>query len=463
MVLSSIEETVVTRLCDQARAAAGNDPNMGMLEKKLEQMAKPYLRVALERLVQERAGSVATRCPQCDTALQVESRLRRRTIHAKFGKISLARAYGYCETCHHWHYPADAALALQERAPASPCVQEICALTTLRDPAINVQEDTRRMTGVDMDPACIHREARRQGERARALRDADTALTGTPQGVAELAQRAVLPIAPFTLIIQMDAWNIRERNDWGQTEALRTAGQEPKRWHWVYTGTVFRLDQRATTASGRPVITERGYVATRLGLDAFREQLYAEALQRGLLQAELVLIIGDGAAWIWNLAKERFDGAQQRVDLFHVSQHLWAVAHDLHGQESPEAKAWVTPYLGWLKQRQDGALDVITSLEQIRDHMTALTSSQREALEREIGYFTEHRNRMDYKHGKALEQPVGSGAIESTCSQYQRRFKLRGQFWSLEGDEAFLALATLHFNGRWSSLFPHDDDQKPMA
>ena len=135
MVLSSIEETVVKRLCDQARAAAGNDPNMGMLEKKLEQMVKPYLRVALERLVQERAGSVATRCPQCDTSLQVEARLRRRTIHAKFGKISLARAYGYCETCHNWQYPADAALAIQERATASPCVQEICALTTLRDPS----------------------------------------------------------------------------------------------------------------------------------------------------------------------------------------------------------------------------------------------------------------------------------------------------------------------------------------
>jgi hypothetical protein len=205
------------------------------------------------------------------------------------------------------------------------------------------------------------------------------------------------------------------------------------------------------------VIAERGYVATRLGLDAFREQLYAEALQRGLHQAELVLVLGDGAAWIWNLAKDRFDGAQQRVDLFHVNQHLWAIAHDLHGQGSPAAKAWVAPYIGWLKQRQDGALDVIASLEQLRDTMTALTSPQREALEREIGYFTEHKNRMDYKRGKSLEQPVGSGAIESTCAQYQRRFKLRGQFWSLEGDEAFLALATLHFNGRWSTLFPHDD------
>jgi hypothetical protein len=34
------------------------------------------------------------------------------------------------------------------------------------------------------------------------------------------------------------------------------------------------------------------------------------------------------------------------------------------------------------------------------------------------------------------------------------RFKMTGQFWSLEGDEAFLALSTLQRNGRWGKLFP---------
>jgi hypothetical protein len=65
---------------------------------------------------------------------------------------------------------------------------------------------------------------------------------------------------------------------------------------------------------------------------------------------------------------------------------------------------------------------------------------------------------MDYKNAKQLGQPVGSGAIESTCSQYQRRFKLAGQFWSIQGDEALLALETLHRNERWHLLFPHDRD-----
>ena len=52
-------------------------------------------------------------------------------------------------------------------------------------------------------------------------------------------------------------------------------------------------------------------------------------------------------------------------------------------------------------------------------------------------------------------QPLGSGAVESACRQYQCRFKRTGQFWSLDGDEALLCLETLWRNGRWQDLFPH--------
>jgi hypothetical protein len=99
---------------------------------------------------------------------------------------------------------------------------------------------------------------------------------------------------------------------------------------------------------------------------------------------------------------------------------------------------------------------VINSLEELHKNIAEFSKKEREAIAKELAYPEEHKNRMDYKAGKALGQPVGSGAIESTCSQYQRRFKLTGQFWSLAGDEAFLALATLRRNGRWNRLFPHD-------
>ena len=52
-------------------------------------------------------------------------------------------------------------------------------------------------------------------------------------------------------------------------------------------------------------------------------------------------------------------------------------------------------------------------------------------------------------------EPLGSGAIESTCRQYQCRFKRTGQFWTMEADEALMCLETFWRNGRWHDLFPH--------
>lgn len=432
-----------------------NGCDLGQLEAYIEKRLKELGRPLLEEAVQKLADRQALSCPRCGGTLHVERHQRLRHVFSVFGKVPFVRSYGFCPRCQERFYPADRALGLQERAPASPRVQEICALMVLESPAGQAEANIRRLTGLDLGQASMHREARRQGERALKLRDADVALTNTLEGVCELARRSQAPRGDFTLVIEIDAWNIRERDHWGQSQKMRAKGEDPSRWHWVYAGTIFRLDQRGKTASGRSVITERGYVATRQGLEAFEKQLYAEALQRGLTKAKSVLVLADGAVWIWNLAQNRFKDATHRVDYYHVCEHLWTVAHDLYGQ-TPQARQWVLPMLRWLKRRKDGALDVINVLQEIRGDLQKLTPKQQETLAREIGYFEGHKDRMDYKNGGALDQPIGSGAIESTCSQYQCRFKRTGQFWSLDGDEAFLALATLHRNARWKRLFPHD-------
>jgi hypothetical protein len=450
------DDEAVDWLHDKVVATLNGPYTMGDLEQAIDRQSLDVRRKVLERLTQATASREAFDCPQCDRALNVVDHQRQRTVKSSFGTIRFIRSYGCCTSCQEHFAPADTALGLHDRAPASPRVQELCALTVLRSPAGQGEDDFRRLTGFAVGASTLHREARRQGERALKFREADEQLTQTLKGIADLAARAPTLPQHTTMVIEIDAWNIRERDHWGKTQAFLKAGKELGRWHWVYTGTVFRLDQRGTTESGRPVIADRGYIATRQGLDSFQRQLYAEALQRGLLAAETVLILADGAIWIWNLAADRFQGATQRVDLYHVQEHLWNLAGELHGKGTPEAQAWVRPYLQWLEKRKAGVLDVISSLEELHQNIEAFSKKQRDAIAGEVKYFEEHKNRMDYKTGKALGQPVGSGAVESTCSQYQRRFKLTGQFWTLAGDEAFLALATLHRNGRWHHLFPHD-------
>jgi hypothetical protein len=268
-------------------------------------------------------------------------------------------------------------------------------------------------------------------------------------------------------VIEIDAWNIRERDDWGQTKTLRAQGQQLSRWHWVYLATVFRLDHRGQSAGQRAVITQRGYVATRLGLEALLPQLYHEAIVRGLGQAQRVLVIADGALWIWNLVQDRFPEAHQQLDLYHADEHLWAVAHELYGHNTPEARAWVAPLLQHI--RNDQTTTVIASLAELKPR---LLQAQQEKLQTQIDYFENNAHRMQYRQiieareacdqGTATpeqirlaNQPLGSGAIESTCRQYHCRFKRTGQFWTLAGDEALLCLETLWRNGRWHHLFPH--------
>ena len=323
--------------------------------------------------------------------------------------------------------------------------------------------------GLDLSRCGLHQEAHRQGLKAQEWRAQFVAQLDTWEQIQQLASAATEgpPAQPFTLVIEIDAWDIRERDDWGKTQELREQGKKPERWHWVYMATVFRLDHRGQTAGKRAVITQRGYAATRLGLEALSAQLYREALARGLGQAQLVLVIADGALWIWNLAEDRFPDARQRLDLFHAEEHLWAVAHDLYGHGTPEAQAWVAPLLQQI--RDDQTLAVIASLTELKPR---LLEAQQKKIQTQIGYFQDNAPRMKYKEvlqarkaceeGKATEQqkqlanhPVGSGAIESACRQYQCRFKRTGQFWTTSGDEALMCLETLWRNGRWAQLYPH--------
>jgi hypothetical protein len=435
---------------------------LGHLEIALVDELRSLGRSLLTEAALAQAQATDFVCPRGHGTLQRQAKSHPRSIDSEVGQLRLSRDYGWCAKCRDWFYPADVRWGLQPNAPASPRIQEMAAEAVLKMPCAQAQTSLPRLGICTLSSTTLHREARRQGGRALVLQETDQKLTATPAGVVQLASQSPIPSQPFVLIIELDAWNIRERDDWGRTKALRKKGKEPERWHWVYTATVFRLDQRGHTASKRPVITERGYVATRAGLEVFEQLVYAEALRRGLGHAAEVLVIADGAAWIWNLVENRFRLATQRVDLYHVKQHLWAVAGELYDQDKAQARLWLRPLFRQLEGKRNGATQVLNALKDLLRSKDQMTPAQREKVAKEIGYFATHADRMDYLKGKRRKQPLGSGAIESTCRQYQVRFKRAGQFWSLPGDESLLALETLHRNGRWPLLFAHAQPA-PMA
>lgn len=428
----------------QGFVSAGGQ-NLGHLELQAAKDVQELLRQATERGAQAKADVIPPVCPVCQKPLIRVSAGHARTFETRYGSITIKRARGYCRRCRKWRTPADHALGLEESAGYSPGVQDAAALLASKMPVEEASQVLEHLTGIKLPRATLDREARRQGERAQHLRSELDRQANTSKSQLELT------LEPYQMIIQLDAWNIRERDQWGQSAALRRKGREPERWHWVYTGTCFRLDHRGQTAGGRPVITERGFVATRQGIDALREQMHAEALRRGLGQAAGALVIADGAVWIWRLADDRFPQARQRLDFYHAVQHLAAVGRTLFGEDKDKLKVWLKPLV---KQLKNGS--AVKVIRQLQELLASLPQGPALAVvTREVNYFHEHQQRMDYRAARRAGEPIGSGPVEATCRQTQCRFKRTGQFWSQQGDEALMCLETFWRNNRWHLLFPH--------
>jgi len=422
-----------------------SDQNLGHLELQAAKDVEELLRQATERGAQAKADVTAPVCPVCHKPLTRVWAGHARTFETRYGAITVKRARGYCRRCRKWRTPADHALGLDESAGYSPGVQDAAALLASKMPVEEASQVLEHLTGIKLPRATLDREARRQGERAQRLRSELDRQASTAKRQLELT------LEPYQMIIQLDAWNIRERDQWGQSAALRRKGQEPERWHWVYTGTCFRLDHRGQTAGGRLVITQRGFVATRQGVDALREQMHAEALRRGLGQAAGALVIADGAVWIWRLADDRFPQARQRLDFYHAVQHLAAVGRALFGEDKDKLKGWLKPLVKQLKN--GSAVKVIGQLEEVLN--TLPQGPARTVVTRQVNYFHQHQQRMDYRAARRAGEPIGSGPVEATCRQTQCRFKRTGQFWSQRGDEALMCLEIFWRNDRWHLLFPH--------
>ena len=430
------------------------EQNLGFIEEHIRQSALDLQRLLVQQAMQTKADAVQDNCPDCQTPLRDKKCGVPKNVDAYCGTVRLLRVHGWCPKCEQWHFPADRVLGLRQDSTASPLVQEMSALLVSKMPAEQAEAIALRLTGRSLSRSSLARQAQYQGGQAIAVREQliEQPLVRMPANPA-VPGPAPSP-APFTLILQLDAWHIRERDHWGETEQMRERNEELNRWHWVYTGTCFHLEQRTRKGKHqdklRALITQRSYVATRGGIEALMKQLYYEARLRGLAQAQRVLVIADGAVWIWNLVQDRFGEAIQRLDLFHANSYLWAVANELHGKGSAQARAWVKPLLRQL--REDQVQNVITQLEELTPRLEAAAAK---AAKKAIEYYQNNQSRMKYKEGLQRNEPVGSGAIESTCRQLQCRMKRCGQFWSTRGDEALMCLDMFWRNERWELLFPH--------
>jgi hypothetical protein len=139
------------------------------------------------------------------------------------------------------------------------------------------------------------------------------------------------------------------------------------------------------------------------------------------------------------------------LDFYHLSQHLHDLGVALHGDAPEKVTAWCAKILHALKHKSPKSL--FKTLDGLLSEPPSEKPEVLKAVRDQDAYFRKHEKHMDYAANAALGVPIGSGSVESLCSQFQNRLKRTGQFWSKEGFGALLQLVVRHWNGELDSLW----------
>jgi hypothetical protein len=153
---------------------------------------------------------------------------------------------------------------------------------------------------------------------------------------------------------------------------------------------------------------------------------------------------GQALTWEWVL------------DFYHVSCYLGKMADALFGAKTPVAAQWFSRMRRWLRDRSQGATQVLRSALQHLQRRR-MTRAQKSEFWKAYRYVRRHRRLMDYHGYRRRGLPIGSGVTEAACKTvFTQRFKRSGMRWHRETGQVILDLRTIHLSGIWEQAFAAD-------
>jgi hypothetical protein len=225
-----------------------------------------------------------------------------------------------------------------------------------------------------------------------------------------------------------------------------------KEWRELKTGTWYVVeaqDETPSTEVGQQThlkAKELSYYCEIASAQTFGHLVWAKGWQRAAHVAEEVVIVSDGAAWIWRLVDELFPRATQIVDWYHAAEYLPPIAQAAFG-DSPEGQAWLQT------QRQrlwDGAIEALIAA--CLSLAEQLPKAAKPALAAAT-YLENNQERMDYARFRQEGYQIGSGPTESGCKQIATlRLKQAGARWSVAGAVLTAKARAAWLSNEWAVL-----------
>ncbi len=384
-------------------------------------------------------------CPSCGARCRARE-WRRRVPVTVCGVTPLRRPVFRCRACRVSWVPADEALELAPYQALSAGLQAWVAETGAELPYRAAAAQLERLAGIGLGAETVRGHTEQIGTALAARQAAEAANVLETQAPA-----AALDAAPDLLVAEADGLLLRFGDGWHEVKVGEVAGCTPGAG-----------DARA------PALQAPSYVATTAPAAAFGARWVAEAARRGALEVvgwepppgtdprlrgvagpalavlREIVVLGDGAHWIWELAAAHFgDQRTEILDYWHATEHVWALARALAPGDEDAAGAWAAAWCADLLDH--GPAPFLAELRACAPP----TAAADEVLRVERGDFARNAPRMQYPTYRARGLPIGSGAVESAAKHVvQARMKRAGMRWGHRGGEAVVSLCAYRASRR---------------
>ena len=225
----------------------------------------------------------------------------------------------------------------------------------------------------------------------------------------------------------------------------RVQDENGSTWKEMKLGLIFSDRDVIRRGEGSHLIMKKEYVSYFGSVNEFKKFVFGAAARAGYGKIKEVVVVGDGAQWIWNMCEELFPDAVRILDFYHFSENVNQYAKFLYAEDELSRKKWVKQILDAVTEgRVSEAIRLVAEkkVEKVPDTVVNLNT-----------YITNNRQRIDYKAFKDKGYYIGSGAIESANKMViQQRMKQSGMRWSVQGGQYIAALRTKHESGLWDDV-----------
>jgi hypothetical protein len=415
----------VTRL---AAAAAASLAGGGGLEAAEKVIRAGLIRLGagvLEDLLAADAGYAGPRV-DCGAGHQMPFvSYRDKTVATVLGPVRLRRAWYHCG---HGLAPRDQQLGVAGQG-MSPGLRKMTARAAAAVPFAAAARLVGELAGITLTGKRAGRRAEADGQAAAAVIEAESAAVMA----GRLALLPPAPPRPDKLYVAVDGTGVPMVT--AETQGRAGKGEDGRaRTREVKMACAFT--QTTLDDNGRPARdpASSSYLATFAPAAQFGMLMAAEARRRGAGQIRQLTILGDGAAWIWNLAAAHFPQATQIVDLYHAREHVHELANLAARLLAGHRDEWLAERLAEL---DNGDVPALLAAGRDLRFLGSLATERDKALH----YFETSACRMHYAKYRTLGLFVGSGTVEAGCkSVIGQRLKLSGMRWTQPGATGILTL-----------------------